>query len=460
MDLLRGLRRCMRQLFSRNNPPTQDRAWRLTVEGLEDRAVPAANFATHDQVAAPAEQASLVPPSFVANELLVQFAPGIDQATRDAALARVGGTVKEHIRANAISDAALTGDLALITLPQWSSLTEAIGLLNSAPGVEYAEANWIVRAQYVSDDPSYVGGNLWGMYGDQTNPANGYGSQAGEAWERGYIGSSSVAVGIVDEGIDFNHPDLAGNMWTNPGEIADNGIDDDGNGYADDIHGWDFFNDDATVFDGTPGSSVDRHGTHVAGTIGAIGGNATGVAGVAWRVKMISAKFLGPGGGSLSDAVRALDYLTNLKTLYGVNVVASNNSWGGGGFSQSLQNAITRAANAGILFVAAAGNDGQNNDVSSHYPSNYSTLATAGYDNVIAVAAISSSGNLATFSNYGATKVDLGAPGVNIRSTLPFGGYGSLSGTSMAAPHVTGAVVIYAAANPNATAEEIRDTIL
>src|SRR5262245_14181533 len=136
MDLLRGLRRCMRQLFSRNNPPTQDRAWRLTVEGVDDLALPATKCATQDRGSAPADQASLGPPSFVANGLLVQFAPGIDQATRDAALARVGGTVKEHIRANAISDAALTGELALITMQPWSSFTEAIGLLNSAPGVE------------------------------------------------------------------------------------------------------------------------------------------------------------------------------------------------------------------------------------------------------------------------------------------------------------------------------------
>jgi len=191
-----------------------------------------------------------------------------------------------------------------------------------------------------------------------------------------------------------------------------------------------------------------------------VGGNGSGVAGVAWQTQLIAAKFLGPDGGYLSNAVKALDYLTTLKTKYGINIVASNNSWSGGGYSSTLESAITRGAKAGILFVAAAGNAGSNNDSALNYPANYNTTSGAGYDAVISVAAIDQNGNLASFSNYGSTTVDLGAPGVGIYSTLPGNNYGAFSGTSMAAPHVTGASVLYAAANPGATAATIREAIL
>jgi hypothetical protein len=180
---------------------------------------------------------------------------------------------------------------------------------------------------------------------------------------------------------------------------------------------------------------------------------------------MISAKFLGPSGGYTSDAVRALDYLTALKNS-GVNIVATNNSWGGGGYSSALHSAIIRSANAGILFVAAAGNAGTNNDTTGNYPSNYSTLVSASgqpaatYESVIAVAAIDSNGSLASFSNYGATQVDIGAPGVAINSTLPGNTYGAYSGTSMATPHVAGGVALLAASNPSWTAKNIRDALL
>src|SRR5262249_48886988 len=151
---------------------------------------------------------------------------------------------------------------------------------------------------------------------------------------------------IVDEGIQFSHPDLSANIWTNSGEIPGDGIDNDGDGYIDDIHGWDFYNNDNSIYDGTS----DDHGTHVTGTIGAAGGNGLGVAGVNWHVTYISAKFLGPNGGYTSDAVQAIDYMTYLKSKKGLNIVALNSSWGGGGYSQSLHDAIIRAAKADILF--------------------------------------------------------------------------------------------------------------
>ncbi len=405
------------------------------------------------------EARTLLAATFAPNELLIQFNPGVTEGAKAAALDVVSAARKDNIHTPVMA-AVGAGELDLVTLPQGWTVNSAITMLKNNPAIAYAEPNWVFTAQATSNDPYYTNGNLWGMYGDATSPTNAFGSQAGEAWASGNVGSSSVVVGIIDEGIDYTHPDLAANIWTNPGEIAGNGIDDDIDGYIDDIHGWDFYNNDNTIFDGTTSNSVDHHGTHVAGTIGGVGGNGQGVAGVNWNVTMISAKFLGPTGGYLSDAVKALDYLTNLKTKYGVNIVASNNSWGGGGYSSTLQSAITRAANAGILFIAAAGNNGTNNDTTANYPSNYDTTAGAGYDSVIAVAAIDASGNLPSFSNYGATTVDLGAPGVGIYSTLPFNSYGSYSGTSMATPHVTGAVASYAASHPGVTAAAIKSAIL
>ena len=216
------------------------------------------------------------------------------------------------------------------------------------------------------------------------------------------------------------------------------------------------------MFDGTG----DDHGTHVAGTIGGVGGNGKGVAGVCWSVKLLSGKFLGNRGGTTDNAIRAVDYFTDLKTRHGINLVATNNSWGGGGFSQALYDAIERANAAGILFVAAAGNGGSDgvgddNDKTPHYPSSYANA------NIIAVASITSTGARSSFSNYGKTSVDIGAPGSGINSTLPksskgqvIASYGSYSGTSMATPHVTGAVALYAAQNPNATAAQIKSAIL
>ncbi len=299
--------------------------------------------------------------------------------------------------------------------------------------VEYAEPNWIYTTSAVPNDPLYTNGSLWGMYGDGSTPANQFGSQAAEAWSAGYTGSNDVYVGIIDEGVDFTHPDLDANSWVNPFDPVD-GVDNDGNGYVDDTRGWDFDANNNSVFDGTG----DDHGTHVAGTIAAEGGNGAGVVGVNWNVKYISAKFLGANGGTTANAIRAVDYITNLKTRHGLNIVATNNSWGGGGFSQGLLDAINRAGAANILFVAAAGNNGVNSDLTPNYPASYNA------SNVVSVAAISNTGALASFSAYGATTVDIGAPGVSVTSTLPGNTYGAYSGTSMATPHVTGAAALYA----------------
>ena len=292
------------------------------------------------------------------------------------------------------------------------------------------------------------------MYGDATSPANQFGSQAGEVWAAGKIGSNTVHIGVIDEGAMWSHEDLAGQIWTNPYDPVD-GIDNDGNGYKDDIRGWDFANNDNSTYDG----AGDDHGTHVSGTIGAIGGNGKGVVGVNWNVKMITVKFLGSNGGTTANAVKSVDYITDLKTRHGLNIPATNNSWGGGGFSQALKDAIERANAANILFCAAAGNDGANNDATIRYPSGYPNA------NIIAVASITSSGALSGFSNYGSTTVDLGAPGSGIWSTVPnrsgkSSAYASYNGTSMATPHVTGGVALYAASNPGASATTIKAAIL
>ncbi len=280
---------------------------------------------------------------------------------------------------------------------------------------------------------------------------------APEAWDTS-TGNLTTVVAVIDEGMDINHPDLRDNIWTNPGEIPGNGIDDDLNGYVDDVNGYDFANDDASVYDPDPISEKgDEHGTHVAGTIATEGNNGTGVAGVNWQARIMALKFLGPNGGSTVDAVEAINYAVR----NGAKV--SNNSWGYvGSPSRSLQDAISRADTAGHLFVAAAGNGGadgvgDNNDRDSsntNYPSSYNNA------NVIAVAAADNRDKLASFSNYGATTVDLAAPGVNVASTLPGNGYGYYSGTSMATPHVTGVAVLLKSQNPTLDDTQMKSNIL
>ncbi|TVZ25799.1 subtilase family protein [Gillisia sp. Hel_I_86] len=392
--------------------------------------------------------------SFVPNEVLVKFKDGkASTKARSNALSLIQGVVVETIQTSAMKSA--NRDEVLLVSSKLSTLN-AIAQLKGVAEVEYAEPNFIYHHNATSNDPAYTNGTLWGMYGDATTPSNQYGSQAGEAWAAGNTGSNTVYIGIIDEGYMYMHEDLAANAGTNPGEIAGNGVDDDNNGYIDDVYGWDFDGNDNSVFDGID----DDHGTHVAGTIGGVGNNGTGIAGVAWNVKLMSGKFLGRRGGTTANAIKAVDYFTGLKQN-GVNIVATNNSWGGGGFSQGLYDAIDRANQAGILFIAAAGNETNNNDSNLSYPGSYTN------SNIIAVASITNSGGLSSFSNYGATTVDLGAPGSGIYSSVPtrskgqiLSGYATYSGTSMATPHVSGGAALYASSYPGATAAEIKNAIM
>ena len=384
------------------------------------------------------------------DELLVQYKAGAGENDFRAVRAKLNGADAETYRSNGRT-------LALVKLPKGASLAAAIRLLESDPAVDFAEPNWIYTHQATSNDPYYTNGSLWGMYGDATLPASAFGSQAAEAWAADKQDCGSVYVGVIDEGYMHAHEDLAANAGTNPGETL-NGVDDDGNGLKDDINGWDFVGNNRTVFDGV----MDDHGTHVAGTIGAVGGNAKGVAGVCWGVKIMNAKFLGVFGGTTLNAVKAIDYFTDLKTRHGIDLVATNNSWGGGGFSQSLLDAIERANAADILFIVAAGNESVDCDTASPcFPAEYTST------NIISVASITDTGALSSFSNFGATSADLGAPGSGVFSSVPkrmffriVSGYASYNGTSMATPHVAGAAALYKAQHPNATAADIKAAIL
>jgi subtilisin family serine protease len=397
-------------------------------------------------------EVSVVASNMVAKQALVKFRKGTPGNAKNDAFARISAKMEEFIFTKTMEASGETEGLYLISFP--AAVPQALVALQNMPFIEFAEPNYVYQHSASSSDPYFTNGSLWGMSN------TGFGCGAQTAWTNNHTGSSNVVVAIIDEGFDNQHQDLSSNSWVNPNETANDGIDNDKNGYIDDVYGWDFDGNNNSTFDG----SGDDHGTHVAGTIGGLS-NTVGVVGVNWNVKMISCKFLGSTGGTLANAVKAVDYVTALKSK-GVNIVASNNSWGGGGFSAALHAAISRANSAGVLFIAAAGNSGTNNDNTASFPGNYSISnrvsgkTYAALPNMIVVAAIASNGTKASFSQYGAKSVHLGAPGVGIFSTLPYNTYGSYNGTSMATPHVTGAAALYKANNSSASASAIKSAIL
>ncbi|MCW2276516.1 Ca2+-binding RTX toxin-like protein/subtilisin family serine protease [Rhodoblastus acidophilus] len=367
-------------------------------------------------------------------QLIVKLNSGLSVAAQSqlaSVMSSIGATV-----------AKTTQGLGLQLWSVQGSLTDAIAKLQASGLVAYAVPNYTryltdTSAQANPNDPQF--NQCYGLNNTgQTGGTADADIDAVEAWNIG-TGSKSVRVGVIDTGADLTHADLVGNIWTNPGEIAGNGVDDDGNGYVDDIHGYDFINGDSDPTDDY------GHGTHVSGTIGASGNNGVGVAGVNWNVSLVELKIFNSGGTTNDFAIiQALDYART------TGIQITNNSWGGGGYSQAMYDAIA----AGGLFVAAAGNYGSNNDASPFYPANYDL------PNIISVAATDDNDQLASFSNYGATTVDLAAPGADIYSTLMGGGYGLMSGTSMATPHVTGAAAFLAALNPSLTAAQIKTLLL
>lgn len=350
----------------------------------------------------------------------------------------------------------------------------AIEALRARPDVIYAEPNYIRHAARLPDDPRFS--EMWGLKNiGQATDSGGHAGMAGndiraeQAWDL-TTGSKDVVVGIIDEGIDVNHEDLRDNIWSNPTEIPANGIDDDGNGFVDDVNGWDFAHNDNTVFDYTEPSypasesysgDIDDHGTHVAGILGAKGNNGLGVAGVNWQVSLMSLKFLTSQGGTSADLLKAFSYAKMMRQLWtssggtkGANIRVLNNSYGGGGFSQAELDAIRGLGDAGILFVVAAGNEGLNNDAFPTYPANY--IST----NLISVAASTGVGPRASFSNYGPATVNVTAPGDHILSTTPRNTYNFFSGTSMATPFVAGSAALLCAAYPNISVQKLRSVLL
>lgn len=368
---------------------------------------------------------------FVPGHVLVAVEKDTKMKAADSLFDRLAVTKCEKLNPvdDQLSAQGVQEDVWLLTIEgeQRSDVLEAIQVLKDHPEVIYAEPDYIVHADAtVPNDPGY---------------SNQYGLtkiSAPKAWDT-FTGSSSVVVGIIDSGIDYTHPDLAGNMWRNPGEIANDGIDNDGNGYIDDVYGWDFVDNDNTPMD------ENGHGTHCAGVTAAIGNNSQGIAGVSWNAKLAALRFLDEeGGGNVSDAVKAINYAT----VMGIPI--TNNSWGGGGYSQTLYNAIKKTG----LFVAASGNEGRNISYRASYPASFNL------SNIISVAAVDSNDRLASFSNYSSSAVDLAAPGVNIYSCLPGNQYGNLSGTSMATPFVTGAAALLLGYNPSYTKTQLANKIL
>ncbi len=393
-------------------------SWRLLrIEELEPR-----NLLNATSVLADFGALSVDPGSYESSSILVRFAPGA-LATNQALLQSMGMSFGPAL--------SLVDGLYKINLPQTIGVEDAIGSLDSLAGVMYAEPNYHISIAAVPNDPDFS--QLWGMNNvGQTGGTVDADIDAVEAWDV-TTGDQPVVVAVIDSGVDYNHPDLADNIWTNPGEIPNNGVDDDNNGYIDDIHGYDFANNDNDPMDD------NDHGTHVAGTIGAVANNGIGVAGVNWNVEIMAVKFISSlGFGTTEAAINAINYAVQ----NGASI--SNNSWGGGPYSQGLRDAIEAGIASDHIFVAAAGNNSSNNDSAPHYPSNYDL------PNVIAVAATDHNDNLASFSNWGATTVDVAAPGVDVLSTVPGGGYATFSGTSMAAPHVTGVVSLMLGQNPSA----------
>lgn len=374
----------------------------------------------------------------VPGEFLVKLKTGNSRKLAPSVLSQMLGGLVRYLSSQSGS--------VLVRRPAIEIASSALQKLSESPFVEYAEPNYIYKINRLPNDPELS--KLWGLINvgqpDSAGLEGIFGVDIGveSAWNLS-VGSSAVVVAVIDTGVDETLPDLSPNMWVNAQEqdgVA--GVDDDNNGFVDDVHGYDFANKD-----GRPGDD-HGHGSHCSGTIGAKGNDNLGIVGVAWNVKIMAVKFLGAdGSGNLADAVESIDYATAM----GANIM--NNSWGGGGYSKALEEAIQRSERAGVLFVAAAGNSSLNSDVKPSYPASY----TVG--NIISVAAVDNKGELAEFSNWGKTSVHVAAPGVNIFSTTP-SGYESWSGTSMAAPHVSGVAALLLASDMGLNSIELKRRLI
>jgi subtilisin family serine protease len=338
-------------------------------------------------------------PDYVEGEVLVKFKKGVDKLTVDSLVDSLFIDVERHFQAVS----RIKGQEYVHLKSRFKTTRQMQEELSRLPQVADVSPNYILHADATTpNDPRFS--ELWGLHNTgQTGGTADVDIDAPEAWDK-TTGSPGVIVAVIDTGIDYNHPDLAPNVWVNPNEIND-GIDNDGNGYIDDIHGINAINGSGDPLDD------NGHGSHCSGTIGAVGNNGLGVAGVNWNVKIMATKFLNASGsGSSANSITCIDYIIDQKTTYGQDIVAINASYGGGSYNPSVEDAIDAAGTAGIIFCASAGNNYTNNDTSPHYPSSYTC------PNIIAVTAVDHNGN--QHYNYGATSVDLGAPGRSILSTV------------------------------------------
>lgn len=382
-------------------------------------------------------QASLQKVDAVPGEYIVRLKPAYTEMSVNSLARALGAYVKSEIPSQ---------NIIVVKRASFETTSSAIKTMAQNNLVDVVEPNYIYKMNQLPNDPMME--QLWGLRNFGQKDPKGKVGVAGvdvgmeQAWDI-ETGSKKMVVAVIDTGIDFNHPDLAPNLWTNEAEANGKaGIDDDNNGVIDDIHGF-------NAIDGSGNAMDDQgHGSHCSGTIGAKGNDGVGIAGVNWDVQLMAVKFLDSNGsGTLENALKAIDYATKM----GAKVMS--NSWGGGGFSQTLLDAIKRSNDAGALFVAAAGNDSNNNDQTPSYPATYDV------PNIISVAAIDNQGVMASFSNYGRRTVHLGAPGVNVWSSTG-GQYASFSGTSMATPHVSGVAALVWAHEPQLTALELKQRLL
>jgi len=373
---------------------------------------------------------------YMLSEVFVKFYPNISISTANF--------IHSCISARVIKRYHVVENLQLVKLPPDISVEDAVDFYNQFTNVEYAEPNYVIRIVEVPNDPYFD--KLWGLDNSgQTGGETDADIDAPEAWDT-QRGSITVVIAVLDTGVDWDHEDLSDNIWENTDEIADNGIDDDGNAKADDVRGWDFVNNDNNPDD----DNFDTyHGTHVSGTIAAKGNNGIGITGVNWSASIMPLKIMdATGNGYISDEIDAIQYAID----NGAKII--NASYAHSGYSNSEYDAINYARKNGILFVAAAGNDGADNDSSPVYPASYDL------DNIVSVAATDHNDKLASFSNYGTTSVDVAAPGVDIYSTKAGNTYQYLNGTSMAAPHVSGLAALIWADDSAQTYSEVKDRIL